>query len=321
MSIHVADQDSGSGQTQEQKHSMKMYKGFDENLKCHEFQYEVGQEYIHEGDVSACVSGFHACENPFDVFSFYPPNKARYCEVEGGGKKDKKDDKTSFEKIKIIMELGLGGIIQAGINFCFEKVKWTKKNSATDDFSGASATCYKSGASATGDYSGASATGDCSGASATGDCSGASATGYKSGASATGDYSGASATGYKSGASATGDYSGASATGDYSGASATGDKSSASATGYFSSASATGNFSSASAGNGSVAVSVGMHSRVKGALGAFIVLTEGHANKSNGQCKIDRVKCAKVDGNKIKADVWYTLQNGEFVEANVEDYE
>ena len=312
MSIHVADQDSGSGQTQEQKHSMKMYKGFDENLKCHEFQYEVGQEYIHEGDVSACVSGFHACENPFDVFSFYPPNKARYCEVEGGGKKDKKDDKTSFEKIKIIMELGLGGIIQAGINFCFEKVKWTKKNSATDDFSGASATCYKSGASATGDYSGASATGDCSGASATGDCSGASATGYKSGASATGDYSGASATGYKSGASATGDYSGASATGD---------KSSASATGYFSSASATGNFSSASAGNGSVAVSVGMHSRVKGALGAFIVLTEGHANKSNGQCKIDRVKCAKVDGNKIKADVWYTLQNGEFVEANVEDYE
>ena len=267
MSIHVADQDSGSGQTQEQKHSMKMYKGFDENLKCHEFQYEVGQEYIHEGDVSACVSGFHACENPFDVFSFYPPNKARYCEVEGGGKKDKKDDKTSFEKIKIIMELGLGGIIQAGINFCFEKVKWTKKNSATDDFSGASAT------------------------------------------------------GYKSGASATGDYSGASTTGDYSGASATGDKSSASATGYFSSASATGNFSSASAGNGSVAVSVGMHSRVKGALGAFIVLTEGHANKSNGQCKIDRVKCAKVDGNKIKADVWYTLQNGEFVEANVEDYE
>ena len=294
MSIHVADQDSGSGQTQEQKHSMKMYKGFDENLKCHEFQYEVGQEYIHEGDVSACVSGFHACENPFDVFSFYPPNKARYCEVEGGGKKDKKDDKTSFEKIKIIMELGLGGIIQAGINFCFEKVKWTKKNSATDDFSGASATGYKSGASATGDYSGASATGD---------------------------YSGASATGDYSGASATGDYSGASTTGDYSGASATGDKSSASATGYFSSASATGNFSSASAGNGSVAVSVGMHSRVKGALGAFIVLTEGHANKSNGQCKIDRVKCAKVDGNKIKADVWYTLQNGEFVEANVEDYE
>ncbi|MBC6713610.1 hypothetical protein [Treponema sp. Marseille-Q3903] len=124
---------------------MKMYKGFGENLKCHDFQYEVGQEYIHEGDVSACESGFHACENPFDVFSFYPPNQSRYCEVEGDGKKDKKNDKTSFEKIKIIMELGLGGIIQAGINFCFEKVKWTKKNSATS---------YKSGASATGNYSG-----------------------------------------------------------------------------------------------------------------------------------------------------------------------
>lgn len=200
---------------------MKMYKGFGKNLKCRGFQYEVGQEYIHEGDVSVCESGFHACENPFDVFSFYPPNQSRYCEVEGDGKKDKKDDKTSFEKIKIIMELGLGGIIQAGINFCFEKVKWTKKNSAT------------------------------------------------------GDYSGASATGYKSGASA---------------------------------------------GKGSVALSVGMQSRAKGTAGAFIVLT-CHKDESNGQFYIDCVKCAKVDGDKIKPDVWYTLQNGEFVEANVEDYE
>ena len=166
--------------------SKLMFKGFDKNLKCRDFQYEVGKEYIHDGNIKVCESGFHACENPMDVFEFYPPNKARYCEVTGDGKEssDEEGKKTSFEKIKINAEIGLGGIIKAGIKFCFDRVKWTKENTATGDKSGASATGYKSGASATGDKSGASATGDYSGASATGNCSGASATGYKSGASA-----------------------------------------------------------------------------------------------------------------------------------------
>ncbi len=136
----------------------KLYKGFDKDLKCRGFQYEVGKEYTHDGEVKCCNGGFHACENPFDVFDYYPPNKAtRYCEVEGGGKEDKDENKSCFEKIKIVAEITLGGLIQAGIKFCFDHVKWSDK------------------ASATGNYSGASATGN---------CSGASATGYKSGASA-----------------------------------------------------------------------------------------------------------------------------------------
>ena len=171
-----------------------MYKGFDKDLKCRGYQYEEGKEYVHEGEVKACEGGFHACENPFDVFDFYAPNEFhRFCEVEGSGKEDKQDKKSSFEKIKIVAEIGLGGLIKAGVKFCLDRVKWTDESSATGDYSGASAT---------GDYSGASATGYKSGASATGDYSGASATGYKSSASATGNCSGASATGYKSGASA-----------------------------------------------------------------------------------------------------------------------
>lgn len=126
-----------------------MYKGFDKDLKCRGYQYEEGKEYVHEGGVKACEGGFHACENPFDVFDFYAPNEFhRFCEVEGSGKEDKQDKKSSFEKIKIVAEIGLGGLIKAGVKFCLDRVKWTDEASATGDYSGASATGYKSGASA-----------------------------------------------------------------------------------------------------------------------------------------------------------------------------
>ena len=117
-----------------------IYKGFDKDLKCRGYQYEEGKEYVHEGEVKACEGGFHACENPFDVFDFYAPNEFhRFCEVEGSGKEDKQDKKSSFEKIKIVAEIGLGGLIKAGVKFCLDRVKWTNESSATGYKSGASA--------------------------------------------------------------------------------------------------------------------------------------------------------------------------------------
>jgi hypothetical protein len=366
---------------------MKGYKGLDKDLKCRNMQYEVGKTY-REKEAKLCSNGLHFCENPFDVFTYYPPSNSRFTEIEAGDVNNETsgDSKRVSKELTIKAEIGLAGLIKAGVEYIHSKVIWGKENNATGNYfgasamgnySGASATGYKSGASATGNKSGASATGNKSGASATGYYSGASATGHKSGASATGNYSGASATGYysgasatgyksgasatgnnsgasatgnKSGASVTGDYSGASATGDcsdasvtgdysdasvtgdYSGASATGYKSGASATGNYSGASATGNYSGASAtGNcsgasamgyksgasaakGSVAIGVGMLSRARGEEGAFLVLTE--CEKVNGEYFIKDVKATKVDGLKIKADTWYTLCDGEFVEVS-----
>ena len=47
-----------------------VYKGFDENFRCRDFQYEVGKEYHITGDLKICKNGFHACEDLMDTFSY-----------------------------------------------------------------------------------------------------------------------------------------------------------------------------------------------------------------------------------------------------------
>lgn len=116
------------------------FKGFDKNLKCRNFQYEVGKTYEHEGKVECCKQGFHFCENPFDVFEYYRPSDSRYCAVEGSGKvdQDEDDSKVAVSKLHISAEIGLKGIIEAGVKFILDKVNWKDNRSAatnTGDYS------------------------------------------------------------------------------------------------------------------------------------------------------------------------------------------
>ena len=65
------------------------YKGFDKNLKCRGFQYEVGKEYEMSGRIACCERGFHACESPLEVFDHYDMLNSRFAEVEQSGEIDK----------------------------------------------------------------------------------------------------------------------------------------------------------------------------------------------------------------------------------------
>ena len=95
---------------------VKAYKGFDKNLQCRGYQYEIGKEY--ETDkAEACECGFHACEYPLDVFNYYLPANNRFCEVEQSGEIHKKEDKQSSTKIKIGAELNLVGLCKAAIEY------------------------------------------------------------------------------------------------------------------------------------------------------------------------------------------------------------
>lgn len=151
--------------------TIKGFKGFDKNLKCRNYQYEVGKDFEETGNIKACSNGFHFCENPADIFSYYPPsdsgNLNRYCEVEGTGKidKDSDDSKIACSKIHISAEIGIKGLINAWVKFILDKVNW--------DDSKATNTGYQSAATNTGDRSAATNTGYRSAATNTGDQSAA----------------------------------------------------------------------------------------------------------------------------------------------------
>lgn len=136
---------------------IKAYKGFNEKLQCQPdefkepFQYEVGKEY-EESEAELCSCGFHACEFPLDVFRYYPPADSRYCEVELDATEEKeKDSKRTGKKIKIGAEIGLNGIIKAGVKFILEKAESCDKG--TDNRSAATNTGYRSAATVLGEES------------------------------------------------------------------------------------------------------------------------------------------------------------------------
>ena len=100
------------------------YKGFDKNLCCRGFQYEIGKEYVHEGEIECCESGFHACTNPFDVLDYYlSDSRNRFCVVEQSGtiKTANDDTKQTSSKIKIKAEIGMAGLFKAGVEWIKEK--------------------------------------------------------------------------------------------------------------------------------------------------------------------------------------------------------
>ena len=128
--------------------AIKSYKGFDKNLKCRDFQYEIGKEYEMDGEIKVCNRGFHACESPFDVFDHYTMIDSRFCEVEQDGNISKEDRGTKIcsSKIKIKAELKLADMINLGVEWLKEITSPEKiKTSIKDNSSGYGAKIGSSG--------------------------------------------------------------------------------------------------------------------------------------------------------------------------------
>lgn len=173
------------------KKTIKGYKGFDKDLKCRNFQFELGKEFTHNGDISVCNRGFHFCENPLDVLNYYPlENNNRYTEVEAVGDVKQEDDKSVTDKIHIKAELTLPALIKASVDFLWDKCneKPAKKGirALTRDFVSKALDIKNGALKASGYGSKLAASGDGSQLAASGDGSKLAASGYGSKLSTTG---------------------------------------------------------------------------------------------------------------------------------------
>ncbi|EBV7824824.1 hypothetical protein AF695_23695 [Salmonella enterica subsp. enterica serovar Hadar] len=255
------------------------FKGFNKDLTCRDFQFAIGETFHHDGKVEACGSGFHACECPFDVFSYYPPAESRYAETISFGVIDREeegDTKIASASITIKAELTLPQFIQRGIEWIWSKIDKSLEQQIM-----------------TGDWSAATNTGDWSAATNTGNRSAATNTGNRSAATNTGDWSAATNTG---------DWSAATNTGDWSAATNTGNRSAATNTGDWSAAEVSG--------SQSVAASLGIEGKARASEGGAIVLCY---RDEDGE--LIHIRASKVGENGIMPDIWYQLnEDGEFVE-------
>ena len=270
------------------------YKGMDENMCCRGKQYEIGKTYTEDKAICS-ISGMHACENPLDVFQYYRPDgKNRFFEVECNGaiNKGENDSKLACTELKVAGELSLAKFIRLSVQTTFELAMNRAKKKTSGDSSSAATSGYYSSAATSGDRSSAATSGNYSSAATSGD---------SSSAATSGDFSSAATSG---------DSSSAATSGDSSSAATSGNRSSAATSGNYSTATATGGYCSAQVeGKNSLAIANGAHSKARGVLGCYLVLTE-YADGG----KLLWAKIAKVDGTAIKENVWYTLKNGEFEE-------
>ena len=208
------------------KNVITSYKGFNKNMQCRGFQYEVGKEYEMDGEIKCCNRGFHACKSPIEVWDYYDMLNSRYAEVEQSGKIEEEENTTKVcsSRIKIKAELKLADIINIGV----ERLK---------DITSPSKVKADCALNDDGDR--------------------------KKQIGSSGDYAKIDST-----------------------------------------------------GEDSVVMCAGNKSIAKAKVGSWITLAEWEWNDKKNRDVPVFVKTEYVDGEKIKADTWYQLRNGKFVEVN-----
>ena len=235
---------------------MKGYKAFKKGLICRDKQYAENTVF-EEPSAEICKKGMHFCKEPLEVLEYYPlvdddGNMSEFAEVEAlDDVKTDDNKKYCTKKLKIGAKLDFARLVQASVNFEYEKTEETKVETSRKD---------NAQIGSSGDYAQIGSSGDYAKIGSSGDSAKIGSSGYSAKIGSSGDYAKINST-----------------------------------------------------GENSVIMCAGNNSIAKAKIGSWITLSEW--NTIDGVYTPINVKTEKVDGVKIKEDIYYKLVNGEFVEA------
>ena len=294
------------------------YKGFNKDLTCRGFQYKIGKEY-EEKEVSVCESGFHACENPFDVLGYYGDVlDNRFCKVEQSGTIKKDDKKQASSKIKVVAEIGFTGLFEAGIEWIKKVTNPTNiieetRGKNDKDKIGSSGNYAQIGSSGYDAKIGSSGYDAKIGSS--GNYAQIGSSGNYAQIGSSGNYAQIGSSGYDAKIGSSGYDAKIGSSGNYAQIGSSGNYAQIGSSGYYAQIGSSGDSAQIdSTGEDSVICCAGNNSIVKAKKGSWVTLSEWKYSKEKGRNVPVCVKTAFVDGERIKTDTWYKLENGEFVE-------
>ena len=274
---------------------MKYYKAFNKGMTCRGKQYEEGKIYKENGGEICGAGMMHFCESPFDTLNYYPlvdsdGNFSEFTEVEPLAEIVKDGNKCASKKIKIGAKLSFKDFIKAGVEVLIEKTKFEKPTDSELKDNGED--LAQIGSSGDGAKIGSSGYGAKIGSSGDGAKIGSSGDGAKIGSSGYGAQIGSFGDGAKIGSSGDGAQIGSSGYGAQIGSSGDGAQ-------------------IKMEGERSVASAIGARSQISGKKGDWIVLAEWDYD-DDGKFYPKCVKAGQIDGETLKEDVMYRLEDGEF---------
>ena len=274
------------------------YKAFDPGMICKGKQYQENTDYEEEGG-KICEKGMmHYCVNPFDVLNFYPlvndsGKISDFAAVESLEEPVSGDDgKFATKKLHIGIKLGLAGFVNACIDYIKkEPIVNAPSSTVESDYA-------KIGSS--GDYA-------------------------KIGSS--GYYAKIGSSGYYAKIGSSGNYAQIGSSGNYAQIGSSGNYAKIGSSGYYAKIGSSGDYAQIgssgnsaqieSAGKDSVICCAGRDSAVKAKAGSWITLAEWEYSEAKNRYVPKCVKTEYVDGERIKADIWYKLIDGEFAEVSL----
>ena len=274
---------------------MKGYKGFDPGLVCKDKQYQENTVF-EEPEAKICEKGMHFCENPFDVLDYYDLVRSDgsfndFAKVEALDD-CKTDDGKKFctKKLKIGVRLGLSGFVKACVDFILERTVLETPSENVDS----------------GDYAQIGSSGNYAQIGSSGNSAKIGSSGDYAKIGSSGDYAKIGSSGHSAKIGSSGNSAKIGISGDYAKIGSSGNSAQIGSSGDYAQIDCTGNDSViCCAGNGAV---------VKASVGCWITLSEWKYDNEKKRNVPIFVKTEYVDGERIKADTPYTLNNGEFAE-------